>query len=709
MIVMQSNRIVFLLLCLLFGGSLPLVLNAQSCNGSINAYQSYVCPGGTGTYEYVSFSPPFTPTTTFFWAVGSAGTIVSGQGTPTISVEWNYPFGGSPNGSMDVAVDVYDSPNSCLNFTFITESQGSPSSGEGPIGTTVAQVGDTSYYLTRVFDGINSSPYSELTVNGGRIVSVTGLTMSNSLFFWSGRRYGVVWDSVGTGELLFTTCDLTNFGCCQTLSTPVAVSSGPSLSANIYGPEVICELDTGTYFTDPDPGFNFTWVVKGGYITGGQGTPQITVDWGANNQDNTAGYVCLTKTGSGLGVSSVKSVSNAPSTAIPGLFPVLYGPDQVCGGTIKKYYFNAQMDSYAWTVTGGNLVAGQGTDTILVQWPPFSSGSGTVSASASTTVQGCSFSSLNRSMTVNYSSSGLSYPQVLASPTAPLNSTVTYSTPLNAGHTYSWTITGGTILSGQGTNQVTVQWTSAGNQSLTVTETGPSCGPSSQVIPVNVTGFNLSISATDTTVYAYGATGNCTQLTALTSPNPSNPTYTWSNGGTSASTTVCPSTTTTYTVTVSDPNLGTQTSSFTVTVLPAPSCNGSGVLICRNFGAFTFTQCVQPFLLPTYLAQGATLGPCPNKTGPEFSSIEDFAFRTGPNPWDHQFQIEIALPVTQDIRLTLCDATGRVLRSVFEGEWEAGQVGTLEVQAEGLAAGLYLLRMETETEGVLLRKVVRQP
>lgn len=34
----------------------------------------------------------------------------------------------------------------------------------------------------------------------------------------------------------------------------------------------------------------------------------------------------------------------------------------------------------------------------------------------------------------------------------------TYSTPLVAGHTYAWTVMGGTIVSGQNTNQIVVQW-----------------------------------------------------------------------------------------------------------------------------------------------------------------------------------------------------------------------------------------------------------
>jgi large repetitive protein len=49
--------------------------------------------------------------------------------------------------------------------------------------------------------------------------------------------------------------------------------------------------------------------------------------------------------------------------------------------------------------------------------------------------------------------------------------TSTYSTPNVAGHTYNWTVVGGTIATGQGTNTITVTWTTAGPGSVSVTET----------------------------------------------------------------------------------------------------------------------------------------------------------------------------------------------------------------------------------------------
>jgi PKD-like domain len=47
----------------------------------------------------------------------------------------------------------------------------------------------------------------------------------------------------------------------------------------------------------------------------------------------------------------------------------------------------------------------------------------------------------------------------------------TYTTPNVAGHTYNWVVVNGTIVTGQGTNTITVNWTTVGAGSVTVTET----------------------------------------------------------------------------------------------------------------------------------------------------------------------------------------------------------------------------------------------
>ena len=53
---------------------------------------------------------------------------------------------------------------------------------------------------------------------------------------------------------------------------------------------------------------------------------------------------------------------------------------------------------------------------------------------------------------------------------SPVSNPQTYSTPASSGNTYSWSLIGGSIISGQGTNSIQVNWTGTGFHSLTVIE-----------------------------------------------------------------------------------------------------------------------------------------------------------------------------------------------------------------------------------------------
>ena len=52
-----------------------------------------------------------------------------------------------------------------------------------------------------------------------------------------------------------------------------------------------------------------------------------------------------------------------------------------------------------------------------------------------------------------------------------INQEITYSTGSYTGSSYTWAVTGGTIIAGQGSNQVTVLWGNPGSGTVLVTET----------------------------------------------------------------------------------------------------------------------------------------------------------------------------------------------------------------------------------------------
>ena len=128
---------------------------------------------------------------------------------------------------------------------------------------------------------------------------------------------------------------------------------------------------------------------------------------------------------------------------------------------------DAANHSYIWTVSGGNIVSGQGTSSIIVDWSD-TNPSASVSLNISSNLV-CEYN-LNLGVKVNEQLEpplpdgpsevcyqNLSEPQV-------------YSTPLTNGSNYLWFVTNGTITEGNGTNEIKVRWNGPGTGELYFTE-----------------------------------------------------------------------------------------------------------------------------------------------------------------------------------------------------------------------------------------------
>jgi hypothetical protein len=124
---------------------------------------------------------------------------------------------------------------------------------------------------------------------------------------------------------------------------------------------------------------------------------------------------------------------------------------------------------------------------------------------------------------------------------------------------------------------------------------------------------NLDVNIGGCALVLDGAPGrDCSTLTATVAGNGGPYSYAWSNGATTASITVCPTATTTYSVTVSDAGASSGNQSFTVNYLDIHCGNGNKVTYCRvlNNGN-TLEQCLNPAQAANYFAAGnGHYGPC---------------------------------------------------------------------------------------------------
>lgn len=148
------------------------------------------------------------------------------------------------------------------------------------------------------------------------------------------------------------------------------------------------------------------------------------------------------------------------------------GNTSVCANDANLTYSVANTigNIYNWTVTGGTINSGQGTNSINVTWGATGGdwqvkvieqnncGDNNTAVTLPIIVHPYTISAINGATSVAQNQTGVVYF---------VNNLVGYS--------YSWLVTGGTIASGNGTNSITVDWAAgtSGNVQVTVT---PTCG-----------------------------------------------------------------------------------------------------------------------------------------------------------------------------------------------------------------------------------------
>jgi len=178
---------------------------------------------------------------------------------------------------------------------------------------------------------------------------------------------------------------------------------------------------------------------------------------------------------------------NGPSTG------PISGPDSVCVNDAGIGYSvtNTLGSTYTWTITGGSVASGQGLNSITVNWD----GTGMVGNVRVVENNGCTDGApVDRAVNIH------TLPTSSITGRAAVGDSTTaepYSVTANPGYTYTWTITGGAVASGQGTDSITVDWGATGSGNVRcVGSTG--CGSASPVdLAVTIYASITSINSTD--------------------------------------------------------------------------------------------------------------------------------------------------------------------------------------------------------------------
>lgn len=393
----------------------PVLLPVQP---SIITGDTFPCQGASSVYSVNNLQG-----TSYTWQVPADWTIVSGQGSNTLTA-----LAGTQPGYLTATPSngCGNGPARSLHCSLNTV----PAQPGVIVGNSNPCSGATETYYVSHNDGVVhnwSLPTGWILLNGQGSDTLTVQTTANG------------------GNLTATPSNICGSGTPQNLA--ITIKPLPSQPSAISGLTSPCQGSTQSYFVTAVTGTTYTWSVpNGSSVVSGQGTSTVSVLWGANSGN--ISVVPTNSCGNGAVRSMAVSVTQLPAS--PGTIAGLANP---CINSSQTYSVVALPgNTYNWTVPAGwSIVSGQGTSSISVTT---TTTGGAITATASNVCGAGVPSSLSATMSLPPTQ-----PSTISGPTSPCTNmgAVNYSVDYVAGITYTWTVpTGWTIQSGQGTNAIVV-------------------------------------------------------------------------------------------------------------------------------------------------------------------------------------------------------------------------------------------------------------
>ena len=287
-----------------------------------------------------------------------------------------------------------------------------------------------------------------------------------------------------------------------------------------------------------------------------------------------------------------------------------------------------------------------------------------------------------------------------------------------ASYTYSWSPGGQTTAS--------INGLSAGTYTITVTDATGYTDTATTVItqPTALTVSNITPSPDSV------CNGNCASLSITITGGTPGYIYSWSNGQTASSVSVCPALTQTYSITVTDANGCTVSDSVKTVLLPLPSLtmNIADDSICSDLSADTLTATPTGGTFSGAGVTGSNFNPgvagagthyiyysytngsgCTNRdslkafvkvcTGVQNIDGQDGNISVYPNPFTQTLTIEVNSATTY--YATMYNMIGQTM-----GNWEIKQ-GANTIGTATLPSGVYVLQMKDVQGNVVNKKVVK--
>jgi hypothetical protein len=340
------------------------------------------------------------------------------------------------NGILQISIRVSDGAGSYTDV--------------GPLSTGYTVPNDDIFrYFTFCYD--SASGKGTVMVHDSLVWSYTG-TAGRELY-WTGAGdavIGTIMDGSCAGQTLL---DWSN------ISIPISIISKPK--SNLSGPSPVCLGRAATYITSGKPYYKYNWYAPGGTIVSGQGNDTVTIVWTSAGTQT----LQLTQTDTINGCDSSASLSVAVSAT-----PTAYinGTDTVCIGAQNMYVGpNITGATYQWSSATGAFSGGTSNDTALLTFGQY--GMHTLSLKMIDTASGC-----DSTVTLSVFADSSAIVNITGTNPVCQGTIGNYQTTSGSQYSYLWSVAGGSLITGQGTNAVSVNWSAAGSGNVSVVVQKPS-------------------------------------------------------------------------------------------------------------------------------------------------------------------------------------------------------------------------------------------
>lgn len=309
--------------------------------------------------------------------------------------------------------------------------------------------------------------------------------------------------------------------CSNGTASNLAVTLNPRPVPTIAGPAAPCQGVTGNVYTTQSGMTGYTWTVSaGGTITAGATTNAITVTW------TTAGAKTVTVSYTNASGCAATTPGSYAVNVLTGTAPTITGPAAMCANSgYYTYSTETGMTNYQWNISaGGTIVSGAGTSSVVVSW--IAPGNQTLSVNYNGTNGCAAVTPASKPVTVNGEPGNAGNITGTATACAGSNN-ATYSVPTVTNATaYAWELpAGASVIAGQYTNSITVEFAPNAVSGVITVSGNNLCGNGGSSSPFNVTinpipaaagaitGTNSVCAGSNAVSYSVPAIANATSYT----------------------------------------------------------------------------------------------------------------------------------------------------------------------------------------------------